>query len=121
MICVAEICNLQDTDATAIVIRAGPSIVQGLLAALLAVSAVSRVHKVCGAFIELTGIQHPEGRSTADSIVDWLHLAIQQLLHGEIRKFSALVVRPCCLNLELQKCVVPCNSAISLHSHTTLY
>lgn len=119
--CVAEICNLQDTDATAIVIRAGPSIVQGLLAALLAVSAVSRVHKVCGTFIELTGIQHPEGQSTADSIVDWLHSAIQQLPRGEMTKLSALVVRLCCTNLEVQQCIVPCNSAISLHSYTNLY
>lgn len=88
--CVADICGLRDTDATLLVIRAGPSIVQGLLTALLAVTAVSRVHKVCSVFIELTGIQHPGRQSAADALVDWLRSAIQLLPQGKITKaFSA--------------------------------
>lgn len=82
--CGADICSLQHLDAAAMVIRAGPSIVQGLLAALLAVSAVSRVHKVCSIFLELTGIQHPGSQTAADAVVDWLRSAIQLLPHGEI-------------------------------------
>lgn len=82
--CGADICSLQQLDAAAMVIRAGPSIVQGLLAALLAVSAVSRVHKVCSIFLELTGIQHPGSQTAADAVVDWLRSAIQLLPYGEI-------------------------------------
>lgn len=85
MACGADICNLQGPDATALVIRAGPSIVQGLLAALLAVSAVSRVHKVCSIFTELTGIQQSGKQSAADVVIHWLRSAIQQLPHGEIK------------------------------------
>lgn len=80
----ADVCSLQQLDAGAMVIRAGPSIVQGLLAALLAVSAMSRVHKVCSIFLELTGIQHPGSQTAADAVVDWLRAAIQLLPHGEI-------------------------------------
>ena len=108
-VCVADVCNLVDTDATSLVVRAGPSIVQGLLAALLAVSAVSRVHKVCSIFIELTGIQHSEGRSAADAIVDWLHAAIQQLPLGEMTKFCTLLVS-LLYCFKVQQCIVPYNT-----------
>ena len=105
----ADICNLVDRDATSLVVRAGPSIVQGLLAALLAVSAVSRVHKVCSIFIELTGIQHFEGRSAAVAIADWLHAAIQQLPRGEITKLYTLLVS-LLYCFKVQQCIVPYNS-----------
>ena len=76
-------CSLQGSDASALIVKAGPSIMQGLLATLLAVSAVSRVHKVCSIFLELTGIQHNGRQTAADAIVDWLRSAIQQLPNGE--------------------------------------
>ena len=82
----ADVCSLQGSDATDLVIRSGPSIMQGLLATLLAVSAVSRVHKVCSIFLQLTGIQHTGRQTAADAIVDWLQSAIQQLSHGELWK-----------------------------------
>ena len=86
MACTADVCSLQGSDASALVIKAGPSILQGLLATLLAATAVSRVHKVCSIFLELTGIQHTGRQTAADAIVDWLRYAIQQLPHGELCK-----------------------------------
>lgn len=86
MACAADVCSLQGSDANALVVKAGPSIVQGLLATLLAVSAVSRVHKVCSIFLELTGTQHNGIRTASDAIVDWLWSAIHQLPHGELCK-----------------------------------
>ena len=81
--CRADTCSLQGSDTSAVVIKAGPSIMQGLLATLLAVSAVSRVHKVCSIFLELTGIQQTGRQTTVDAIMNWLRSAIQQLPRGE--------------------------------------
>lgn len=67
-----------------LVYRAGQSIVQGLLAALLAVSALARVHKVCNIIVEMTGLSYPGGQPPDSCIAGWLHTSIQQLPPGEI-------------------------------------
>ncbi|KAL0028373.1 hypothetical protein WJX77_002612 [Trebouxia sp. C0004] len=64
------------------VYRAGQSIVQGLLTALLAVSALARVHKVCNIIVEMTGLSYPGGQTPDSCIAGWLHTSIQQLPSG---------------------------------------
>ena len=66
-----------------LVYRAGQSIVQGLLAALLAVSALARVHKVCSIIVEMTGLSYPGGQTPDSCIAGWLRTSIQQLPPGE--------------------------------------
>ncbi|DBA67383.1 TPA: hypothetical protein ACH3X2_001674 [Trebouxia sp. C0005] len=65
-----------------LVYRAGQAIVQGLLAALLAVSALARVHKVCNVIVEMTGLSYPGGQAPDSCIAGWLHTSIQQLPPG---------------------------------------
>ena len=82
MLCRTDTCSISDEAAINMAYRAGPGIVKGLLAALLAVSALSRVHKVCTIFLELTGIQHTGGQAPANQVVKWLQLSVQQLAQG---------------------------------------
>ena len=83
MLCFTDICCTKDTAANAVAYRAGPEIVKGLLAALLAVSALARVHKVCTIFLELTRLQHSGRHNLADQILHWLQLSMQEIPQGE--------------------------------------
>ena len=67
-----------------LVYRAGPKVILGLLCALLAVSALSRVHKVCNVFVELTRLSFPGGQTLDSCITGWLQAAIRQLPDGEM-------------------------------------
>lgn len=71
--------------------RAGQCIVQGLLAALLAVSALARVHKVCSIIVEMTGLSYPGGQTPDSCIAGWLHSSIQQLPPGELCACQACI------------------------------
>ncbi len=74
-----------------LVYRAGQSVVQGLLAALLAVSALARVHKVCSIIVEMTGLSYPGGQTPDSCIAGWLHTSIQQLTPGELCACQACI------------------------------
>ncbi len=74
-----------------LVYRAGQSIVQGLLAALLAVSALARVHKVCSIIVEMTGLSYPGGQTPDSCIAGWLHTSIQKLPPGELCACQACI------------------------------
>lgn len=65
------------------VYRAGPKIMQGLFGALLAISALARVHKVCTIISKLTTLPHQEGQSPGVYITSWLHHALGHLPQGE--------------------------------------
>jgi len=87
-----------------LVYRAGQSIVQGLLAALLAVSALARVHKVCSIIVEMTGLSYPGGQTPDSCIAGWLHTSIQHLPPGELCACQACIhgiglTQPICISI----------------------